>query len=111
MKKIKIKKPSKAPRCIDYHDTLILRLKDHDYAVEYLNAAIKEGLKGDEESQRLFLEALKNVAEAYGSMSELARRAKLRRESLYRMLSKKGNPELNSLAAILGAMGFTLYVR
>ena len=114
VKKI-IKKPSiktkKVSRCIDYHDTLIERLKKHDYAVAYLNAALAESLKGDEESQALFLMALRNVAEAQGTMSDLARRAKLRRESLYRMLSEKGNPELYSLAALLQAMGFNLSVQ
>ena len=98
-------------RCIDYHDTLIERLKNRDYAIEYLNAAIEEGLKGDQESKKLFLHALKNVAEAQGTMSDLAKQAGLRRESIYRMLSKNGNPELNSLAALLNAMGFSLYVR
>ena len=105
------KKITAAPRCVDYHDTLIERLKDRDYAVAYLNAAIEEGQKGDAESKKLFLNALRNVAEAQGSMSDLARRAQVRRESLYRMLSKKGNPELNSLASLLHAMGFSLNVR
>ncbi len=98
-------------RCVDYHDTLIERLKDHEYAVEYLNAALEESLNGDEESQQLFLNALRNVAEGQGSMSCLAQRARIRRESLYRMLSKKGNPELRSLASLLQAMGFGLQVR
>lgn len=101
----------KTPRCIDYHSTLIERLKDHDYAVVYLNTAIEESLKGDQESQKLFLNALKNVAEAQGTMSDLAKRAHIRRESLHRMLSNNGNPELNSLAAVLHAMGFCLGVR
>jgi probable addiction module antidote protein len=98
-------------RCIDYQETLIERLKDHNYAVAYLNAAIDEGLKGDNESKELFLNALRNVAEAQGSISDLAKRAKVRRESLYRMLSKKGNPELNSLLSLLNAMGFSLHIR
>jgi len=51
-------------RYIDYQKTLIERLKDRDYAVAYLNAAIDEGLKGDKESKALFLNALRNVAEA-----------------------------------------------
>ena len=107
-----IKKVTKiSSRCVDYHDTLIKRLKDRDYAVTYLNAAIEEGLKGDKESKKLFLQALKNVAEAQGSMSDLAKRAQVRRESLYRMMSKRGNPELNSLAALLHAMGFSLNIR
>lgn len=101
----------KKPRCVDYHDTLLKRLKDRDYAVEYLNAAIEESLKGDRESQKLFLNALKNVAEAQGTMSDLAKRAHVRRESLYRILSKDGNPELNTLASLLHAMGFCLSIR
>ena len=68
-------------------------------------------LYGDKESKELFLRALKNVAQAQGSMSDLAKRAQMRRESLYRMLSKRGNPELNSLTAVLHAMGFSLNVR
>ena len=108
---IKKKTLKKGPRCIDYHETLIERLKDHDYAVAYLNAAIEESLKGDQESQQLFLNALRNVAEAQGTMSDLAKRARMRRESLYRILSKKGNPELSSLASLLHAMGFSLSIR
>jgi probable addiction module antidote protein len=96
---------------VSYHDSLIERLKDHEYAVVYLNAALEESLKGDTESQKLFLSALRNVAEAQDSMSDLARRAHIRRESLYRMLSKNGNPELNSLVSLLHAMGFSLSVR
>ena len=105
------KQIKKTARAVDYHETLLERLKKHDYAVAYLNAAIEESLKGDAESQQLFLQALRNVAEAHGSMSDLAKRAQLRRESLYRMLSKKGNPELASLASVLHAMGFSLSVR
>ena len=104
------KKIIKKTRCIDYQDTLIKRLQNHDYAVAYLNAAIEESLKGDTESQQLFLNALRNVAEAQGSMSDLAKRAKVRRESVYRMLSKKGNPELSSFTALLKAMGFGINV-
>lgn len=101
----------KRPKAVDYQETLIERLKDRDYAVAYLNAAIEENKKGDCESQQLFLNALKNVAEAQGSMGDLAKRAHIRRESLYRMLSSNGNPEFCSLTSILHAMGFYLNVR
>ena len=107
--KPKIIKKTRA-RFLDYEKTLTERLKDHDYAVAYLNAALEEGLKGDEESQKLFLIALRDVAGAQGSLSNLAKKAKLRRESLYRMLSAQGNPELYSLASLLHAMGFKLSV-
>jgi predicted fused transcriptional regulator/phosphomethylpyrimidine kinase len=57
----------KLARNIDYHETLIERLKDHDYAVGYLNVALEESLNGDKESQKLFLRALRNVAEGQRS--------------------------------------------
>ena len=97
-------------RCVDYQPILIEQLKNREYAITYLNAAIEESLKNDSESAELFLRALKNVAEAQGTMSKLAQRAQLRRESVYRILSKKGNPELNSLTTLLRAMGFSLHV-
>jgi len=50
----------------DYHEELIEYLKDHDEAAAYLNAAWEESLKGDDESEQLFLMALRNVAEAQG---------------------------------------------
>jgi probable addiction module antidote protein len=98
----------KKSRTLDYHDELIESLKDHDYAVAYLNAALEEFLKGDEESQKIFLRALKNVAEAQGNISDLAKRAHLRRESIYRMLSHDGNPHLQSFTSLVNAMGFSL---
>ena len=49
-----------------YQEWLIETLKDHDMAVAYLNDALEESLKGDEESQHLFLLALKNVAQVEG---------------------------------------------
>ena len=36
--------PKKTKRSVDYHDELILALKDHDEAVAYLNAALDETL-------------------------------------------------------------------
>ena len=58
----------------------------------------------------LFLLALRNVAEAQGGVAQLAEKAKLNRESLYKMLSKRGNPELKSLDSLLHALGFRLAV-
>jgi len=47
-----------------YHEELIKDLKDHDEAAAYLNASWEESHKGDAESQKLFIMALQNVAEA-----------------------------------------------
>ena len=63
--------------------------------------------KSDEPS--VFLLALRNVAEARG-MSHLARATELNRESLYMMLSERGNPVLSNLYAILDALGMRLSI-
>lgn len=48
---------------------------------------LNESLKGDEESQKLLLIALRNVAEAQGGVGLLAKKANVGRESLYKALS------------------------
>ncbi len=83
-------------------------LKDHDEAVAYLNAALEESLKGDEESKQLFLIALRNVAEAQGGVGVLAKKAHVGRESLYKSLSEKGNPKWQTLVSLVMAMGLNL---
>lgn len=55
--------------------------------------------------------ALRTVADAVGGMSALAERTGLSRETLYRTLSERGNPRLDTLAAILAAFNLRLSVR
>lgn len=87
-----------------YQAELIESLRDPREAVEYLNAALEE------DDPELFLLALRNVADAQGGMAQLAEKTKLNRESLYKMLSERGNPELRSLEALLHALGLRLAV-
>lgn len=91
-----------------YQDFLMEQLKDHDEAVAYLNAALEESLKGDEESQHLFLIALRNVAEAQGGINALAKKANVGRESLYKTLSENGNPKWHTLVSLVLALGLNL---
>ena len=88
----------------DYHEYLIERLKDPAEALAYLKAALEET-----DLPEVFLLALRNVAEARG-FTKLAQDTRLNRESLYRMLSKKGNPSLSSLHVLLDSLGFRLSV-
>jgi probable addiction module antidote protein len=81
-----------------YHAELIENLRDPQEAEEYLNAALEE------DDPELFLVALRNVAEAQGGVAQLADKTKLNRESLYKMLSERGNPELKSLDTLLHAL-------
>lgn len=91
-------------RFIDYHERLMDRLKDPKLALAYLNEAVKD------EDQRVFLLALKDVIEANGGdMSALAAETKLNRPTIYRMLSKKGNPRWDSLTSLLNAIGLEMH--
>jgi len=88
----------------DYHQELMKALQDPKEKAAYINAALEDADK------RVLLKALRNVAEANGGMSRVATRAKLSRESLYRMLSEKGNPELSSLERLLSVLNLELRV-
>ena len=87
-----------------YQDELIESLKDSKEASAYLNAALEE------KDTKVFLLALRNVAEAYGGLGRISKKAHLNRESLYRMLSERGNPEISSLEAILETIGLRLAI-
>jgi probable addiction module antidote protein len=88
-----------------YRDNLLESLRNPDEAAQYLNACLED------EDARVFLLALRDVADARGGIRALSRDAHLNRESLYRMLSKSGNPSLDSLAAVLNACGLRLSVQ
>ena len=86
-----------------YQEELIKDLANPDEAAAYLNAALEDGDK------EVFLMALRDIAEAKG-MARLSKKAKLNRESMYRMLSRRGNPQLSSLTSILENAGLRLAV-
>jgi probable addiction module antidote protein len=88
-----------------YRAHLLKSLTRPEDAVHYLNACLED------EDTRVFLLALRDVADAHGGIRALSRDAQLNRESLYRMLSKTGNPSLDSLAAVLNACGLRLAVQ
>ena len=85
----------------NYKDDLLKRLKDPDYAKQYLNA-ILESLDEDNNIEA-FLLGLRDVATANG-VSNIAQQTKLGRESLYKTLSEKGNPKLATLFTLLTSM-------
>lgn len=87
-----------------YQPQLIESLRNPREAEEYLNVALEE------DDPELFLLALRNVTEAQGGVARLAEKTKLNRESLYKMLSERGNPEFKSLDVLLHALGFRLAV-
>ncbi|MBS5839589.1 MAG: putative addiction module antidote protein [Pseudomonas sp.] len=78
---------------------------DPELAVEYLRIAFEE--LDEDGGQASFLTALRHVVEARGGMAEIAEKAGLSRESLYRALSPKGNPTLRTMRQVVHATGMT----
>ncbi len=94
---------SKKAASTRYEDILLEDLKDPAEAAAYLQAALED------EDPAVFLLALRQVAQAQG-MANVARKAHVGRESLYKTLSENGNPELRTINSLLHAMGLRLSV-
>lgn len=91
-------------KTINYQDYLIESLKDPEEAAGYLNAALEGG------DIEVFLLALHNVVKAQGGITRLAEKSHKSRTSLYKALSKNGNPHLKNTNEILSAIGLHLAV-
>lgn len=89
---------------VPYEPILLDDLKDPDEAATYLQAAMED------DDPAVFLLALRKVATAHG-MAKLARSARVGEKSLYKMLSKTGNPELRTVHKVLHAAGLRIDVK
>lgn len=88
-----------------YREGLINRLRvSEELQLEHLSAALEDDMPD------VFLLALRDVVEARG-LARFAKEADLNREHLYRILSKDGNPKLDSFFKILKALGFSLSLK
>jgi probable addiction module antidote protein len=83
---------------------LLKHLREPEEAAAYLDAALEAG------DRAAFLLAVKNVIDAQGGVTQVSRDTGLNRENLYRVLSKRGNPELKSLEKLLKTLGLRLAV-
>ena len=88
--------PTKAHKASDF-------LRTPEDIAAYLNATIEEM-----DDPRLLMKAFRNVAEAKGGVSEIARRAEIDRVALSRTLSGRRNPRLDTLAKVAEACGVKL---
>ncbi len=90
-------------RTQDHRSWQLEKLSDPRLAANYLNAAISD-------SPEMFLEALRNVAQAR-QMAKVAKESGIARESLYRALSDQGNPTLETLRSILSVVGLKIAIQ
>ena len=78
---------------------------DPALALEVINGILADG------DQAELMTVLRQLAQAVGGVQTVAEQAHLNPTQLYRTLSPKGNPALNSLTAILKVMGLRLAVQ
>jgi len=74
---------------------------------EAINAYLKEALETDDPA--FIAKALGVIARARG-MSQIAKKAGLSRESLYKALSAEGNPEFGTVIRVMQALGLKLSI-
>ncbi|MDR0781933.1 MAG: transcriptional regulator [Pseudomonadales bacterium] len=85
-----------------FKQTIVERVKrDPDFAKALLDEAATLFLSGEPDAARLILRDLVNATVGFESLAELTQKPS---KSLHRMLSPKGNPSMDNLAAIFGAV-------
>ena len=89
---------------ISYKKYLIESLKNPEEAAGYLNAALEGG------DISVFLLALQNVIQAQGGITKIAEKTQKSRTSLYKALTKTGNPYLKSTNDLLAALNMQFAV-
>jgi probable addiction module antidote protein len=92
------------PPYVSHADERVKELKDPREALHYLNACSRIAFEDDDPDAMLM--GIYNVARARG-LTTIAKRAKLHRETLSRMLSKKGNPAWGNLFRLFKALNVT----
>ena len=92
----------------NYEDWLVEHLQDDENSTHYLQAALDE-YQVDHHTKALML-ALRHIALAQGGIAKLAEKIVLSRQTLYRALSEKGNPKIETLVKLLDGLGFYLMI-
>ena len=86
----------------DFKETVVARVeRDPAFAKELLDEAMTLLISGEAETARVILRDLVNATLGF---ERLAKLTDVPSKSLHRMLSQKGNPSMDNLAAILSAV-------
>ena len=80
------------------------RIQTPETRAAYINAALEDG------DPKILLAILKDCVEAMGSVTWLSEVTHLTRATLYKILSKEGNPKYNTLLKVLPPLGLRLNV-
>lgn len=92
----------------NFKQTVVERVeRDPEFAKALLDEAATLFLGGEPETARLILRDLVNATLGFEQLASLTDKPS---KSLHRMLSPKGNPSMDNLAAIFGAVRANLQV-
>ena len=92
----------------NFKQTVVARAeRDPAFSKALLDEAATLFLSGEPETARLILRDLVNATIGFEQLAQVTRKPS---KSLHRMLSPKGNPSMDNLAAIFGAVGEQLKV-
>lgn len=89
-----------------YTESYYKRLRNPRYARGLLKAAFEESCADG--NWQAFGLLLQDVIEAHGNKQRFAKKAKVSRQHLYRLFSKKANPTLRTLSPVLASLGYKL---
>ena len=93
----------------DFKETVIARVQtDPQFAQELLNEAATLFLNGEAETAKFVLRDLVNATVGF---EKLAKKVHKPSKSIHRMLSKSGNPTMQSLSEIFAAIRKALKVK
>ena len=93
-----------------WHDYLIERLAaDKEEAIGYLDVALEEYQEDGDTA--FFLKGIRNVVEAQGGISELAKRTHMSPDALQKILSSDKAPHIDTLGTILNVLGCRLSIQ
>lgn len=89
-----------------FKNYLIDQLKDAQEAINFFNTAIQE-YEEDRDIQAFML-ALRYLAEARGGITKLSQKSHLSRQNLYKILTGKTAPRLDTALSIISGLGLYL---
>lgn len=89
--------------------TAYVQLESNQLSPDLAAARLDEALES--EDIRMFMTQLGQVIKARGGYASAARAAGLNRTALYKIVSKDGNPALNTLVSLLTPLGLRLSIK
>jgi len=94
---------------INFDDYLNTHLKNDTNAAYFLKAALED--YHENKNMAFLLTALRTLISTRGKFSDVAKKAGISRQHLYKILSSKGDPKMSSFMKLLSALDLTISIQ